>query len=102
MVECGGLENRYPARDLGFESLPLRQTSIWKNLLTLREEIFPFIQKSLAVALLGRRPKRTPQNDQTESLAVALLGLRPKRASPFFKRIHYIACLRQVFHARTE
>jgi len=56
----------------------------------------------LAVALLGRRPKRTPQNDQTESLAVALLGLRPKRASPFFKRIHYIACLRQVFHARTE
>ena len=25
MVESGGLENRYPARDLGFESLPLRQ-----------------------------------------------------------------------------
>ena len=63
-VECGGLENRYPARDLGFESLPLRISTFSANLLTRKGRDLRNFREEIGV-LVRHRPNKYSVNSNS-------------------------------------
>src|SRR5690606_40910597 len=64
VVECGGLENRCPARDRGFESLPLRSGRARRT--PRSEEHTSELQsrENLVCRLLLEKKKNTPADKQ--------------------------------------